>query len=105
MLKMIMADDERVIRETISQMLDWECLGIELIGVCKNGIEVYNMILDESPDIVMTDIRMPGLSGLEVVREIAPEAEDWEIQRELGLLDLAERSCPGMKSLNTPGKP
>lgn len=37
----------------------------------QNGIEVYNMILDESPDIVMTDIRMPGLSGLEVVREIA----------------------------------
>ena len=71
MLKMIIADDERVIRETISQMLDWESLGIELIGVCKNGIEVYNMILDESPDIVMTDIRMPGLSGLEVVREIA----------------------------------
>ena len=31
-------------------------------------------------------------TGLEVVREIAPEAEDWEIQRELGLLDLAERS-------------
>ena len=71
MLKMIIADDERVIRETISQMLDWESLGIELIGVCKNGIEVYNMIVDESPDIVMTDIRMPGLSGLEVVREIA----------------------------------
>ena len=69
MLKMIIADDERVIRETISQMLDWESIGIELIGVCKNGIEVYNMNVDESPDIVMTDIRMPGLSGLEVVRE------------------------------------
>ena len=54
-------------------MLDWENLGIELIGVCKNGIEVYNMIVDESPDIVMTDIRMPGLSGLEVVREIAQD--------------------------------
>lgn len=35
MLKMIIADDERVIRETISQMLDWESIGIEVIGVCK----------------------------------------------------------------------
>lgn len=71
MLKLVIADDERVIRETISRMIVWEQLGVELIGLCRDGIELYNMILDESPDIVMTDIRMPGLSGLEVVREIA----------------------------------
>ncbi len=71
MLKLVIADDERVIRETISKMMDWEKLGVELIGLCRDGIELYHMILDESPDIVMTDIRMPGLSGLEVVREIA----------------------------------
>lgn len=70
MLKLMIADDERVIRETISSLIDWESLGIEVIGLCKDGIEAYNMILDETPDIVMTDIRMPGLSGLELVREI-----------------------------------
>lgn len=71
MQKLIIADDERVIRETIYSLIDWESLGIEVIGLCKDGIEAYNMILDESPDIVMTDIRMPGLSGLELVREIS----------------------------------
>lgn len=71
MLKLIIADDERVIRETISSLIDWQSIGVEVIGLCKDGIEAYNMILDESPDIVMTDIRMPGLSGLELVREIS----------------------------------
>lgn len=70
MLKLIIADDERVIRETICSLIDWKSLNVEVIGLCKDGIEAYNMILDESPDIVMTDIRMPGLSGLDLVRDI-----------------------------------
>ena len=70
-LKLIIADDERVIRETIRDLIDWDKLGIELIGLCQDGIEAYNMILDESPDLVITDIRMPGLTGLELVREIS----------------------------------
>ena len=47
MLKLIIADDERIIRESISKMIDWSSLGIELIGLCSDGIEAYNMILDE----------------------------------------------------------
>lgn len=69
MLKMIIADDERIIRETISRLIDWSKLGLELVGQCKNGIEAYNAILDESPDIVMTDIKMPGLSGIDLVEK------------------------------------
>ena len=71
MLKLIIADDERIIRESISKMIDWSSLGIELIGLCSDGIEAYNMILDECPDIVLTDIRMPGLSGLELIEKIS----------------------------------
>lgn len=78
MLKLMIADDERVIRETISSLIDWHKIGVELVGLCKDGIEAYNMILDESPDIVMTDIRMPGLSGLDLVREIS--GTDQQIQ-------------------------
>lgn len=71
MLKLIIADDERIIRESISTLIDWNSLGIELIGLCSDGIEAYNMILDECPDIVLTDIRMPGLSGLELIERIS----------------------------------
>ena len=70
MLKLLIADDERIIRETIFNIIDWKKHDIEVIGLCKNGIEAYDMILDESPDIVLTDIRMPGMGGLELIRKI-----------------------------------
>lgn len=70
MLRLIIVDDEKIIRETIHHIIDWESMNIEVIGVCKNGIEAYNMIIDEYPDIVMTDIKMPGLSGLELISRI-----------------------------------
>lgn len=71
MLRLIIVDDEKVIRETIHNIIDWGSMNIEVIGVCKNGIEAYNMIIDEYPDIVMTDIKMPGLSGLELISRLS----------------------------------
>ncbi len=71
MLRMIIVDDEKLIRETIHHLIDWPALGIEIVGLCKNGFEAYEMILDEYPDIVMTDIQMPGFSGLDLIERIA----------------------------------
>ena len=65
MLKMIIVDDEKIIRETIHSLIDWNSLGIDVAAVCKDGIEAFDCILDEYPDIVMTDIKMPGLSRSE----------------------------------------
>lgn len=70
MLKMILADDEKIIRETISSIIDWDALGIEVVAVCKDGIEAFDAIVDEYPDIVMTDIKMPGLNGLELIEKV-----------------------------------
>ena len=47
MLKLIIADDERIIRESISTLIDWNSLGIELIGLCSDGIEGWS---GEKPD-------------------------------------------------------
>lgn len=70
MLKLVIADDEKIIRETISTIIDWKKYDIELVRLCKNGLEAMNAVLDESPDIVLTDIRMPHLSGLQLIKNI-----------------------------------
>lgn len=71
MLKLLIVDDEEIICNTIASLIDWSSLGISLIGTCLDGVEAYHTILDESPDIVMTDIRMPGISGLELIERIS----------------------------------
>lgn len=48
-------------------------------GTCQNGIDAYHMIVDECPDIVMTDIKMPGLTGLELIEKIAAMDKEVEI--------------------------
>lgn len=70
MYKMLIADDEKIIRESLSAAIDWASLGVEVTAVCADGIELYNAILDEYPDIVITDIMMPGLTGLELIEKI-----------------------------------
>lgn len=76
MLRLLIADDEKVIRQTISTLIDWESLNIEVVGLCKNGLEAYDAILDKYPDIVLTDIQMPKLSGLELIRKITQNKDN-----------------------------
>ena len=54
----------------MATIIDWNTLDIQLIGTAKDGIEAYNIILDEYPDIVLTDIKMPALSGIELIAKI-----------------------------------
>lgn len=89
MLKLIIADDERAIRESISRLIDWESLGLLLVGQCKNGLEALDMVLDESPDIVLTDIKMPGLSGVELVERISQTGMNTQFILLSGYADFA----------------
>ena len=76
MYRMILADDEIRIREELSTFYDWKAHDIEIVAVCKNGLEAYEAILDEAPDMVLTDIRMPGLSGLEMIEKLRSAKSD-----------------------------
>ena len=78
MLRLLIADDEKIIRETISTFIDWEKLGIQVVSLCKNGIEAWQSIIDDYPDIVMTDIKMPGMSGLELLARAREADSDVE---------------------------
>ena len=70
MLKLILADDEEMIRESIRALIDWNSIGVEVVASCKNGPETLQAILTLHPDIVMTDIKMPGMSGLDLIAEV-----------------------------------
>ncbi len=66
-LRLLIVDDEFIIRDALSKMIDYEAYGYELVGSAKNGMEALNLLNDEYPDVVITDIRMPVLSGLELI--------------------------------------
>lgn len=68
-MKLFIADDEIDVREGIRYLLDWEKLGFFICGEGKNGQNTLEQILKSHPDVVLLDIRMPKLSGLEVVKQ------------------------------------
>jgi two-component system, response regulator YesN len=68
--KVLLADDERIIVEGISNIIDWKELDTELVATARNGIEAYEKIELHQPDIVISDIRMPGMDGLNLVKKV-----------------------------------
>ena len=78
MLKVLIADDEKMICSLISQLLDWNALGYEIVGMAYTGVDAYEMIREEQPDVIIADIRMPGYDGIELIKrtkEAGIEAE------------------------------
>ena len=67
MYRLLIVDDEATIRQGLS-MLPWGENGIELAGLLKDGIEAAEWINSREADILLTDIRMPGLSGIELAK-------------------------------------
>jgi len=63
----MIVDDEETIRTAISKMIDFNSLGYEVIATAKNGMEAFDIICDSYPDVVITDIKMPILNGLELI--------------------------------------
>lgn len=76
--KILLADDEEEIREGIVQKIDWENLGYTVVGSAENGLEALEKAEHLRPDVVITDIRMPFMDGLELgekLRVFLPSAK------------------------------
>ena len=78
MLKIFLAEDEVVIRETIKKMIPWEELGFELVGEAADGEMALPLLIRQKPDLLITDIKMPFMDGLT-------------------LAQLAKKEIPGLK--------
>lgn len=72
-ITLLIADDEAAIRNGLSAVVPWEQFGIAVVGTAEDGREAYDMIRQFHPDIVITDIRMPGMDGLSLMEKIKGE--------------------------------
>lgn len=70
MYTVIVVDDEEDIRHGIVRSIAWECLGFHVIGEAANGLRAVSLIEALAPDVVLTDIRMPGMDGVELMRYV-----------------------------------
>ena len=67
--KVLIVDDEYFIGKLIYKLISWEEKNLECVGILDNGEDAIDYIKNNTPDIVITDIRMPGISGLDLIRE------------------------------------
>lgn len=70
MFRLLIADDEEDIRKGIANFIDWNAYGIEVCGEAEDGEQALDMIRELHPDIMLIDIRMPEMSGLEVIKAV-----------------------------------
>ena len=68
MYKLLIADDESTILKGLSEFMPWDTVGCEVSGVAKDGHEAIEFITSSPPDIVITDIKMPRKSGIDVAQ-------------------------------------
>ena len=66
----VVADDEDELRQAVCTMIPWEELGFRLVGDASNGLDALELVEKLEPDLLLTDIRMPFISGIELARQV-----------------------------------
>ena len=69
----LLVDDEEEVIRVIMKKINWEGLGFSVIGYANNGVKALEMVEEFQPDVVMTDIKMPYMDGLELANRIKTE--------------------------------
>lgn len=75
-MKVLLIDDEIKVCNLMMNLVNWEALGLKVVGVVNDGKSAYQKIQELSPDIVITDIRMPGYTGIELIQKVRETNKD-----------------------------
>ena len=73
MRKVLLVDDEPFILQGLKAVVDWEAEGFEVVKSCANGLEAYEYLKENSVDVIFADIKMPEMTGIELLRRIREE--------------------------------
>ena len=79
MYKVLLVDDETLIREAISENIQWEEIGFSFMGACENGRQAMEAIEKEQPDLLLTDINMPFVDGMELTKFVYENYPDTKV--------------------------
>ncbi len=69
MWRVILVEDEVFVRESVREIIDWNSMGFEVVGEAGNGVDALQLIKQEKPDLVLADIIMPQMDGVELLRQ------------------------------------
>lgn len=73
MRRLLIAEDEELFRRELVHTIPWEDFGFALIGAAEDGLCALRLIRERSPELVLCDIRMPGLDGIELLKRVADD--------------------------------
>lgn len=79
MYSLMVCDDEQIMIESVKHIVEKEFSNIRIVGTARSGREAIEKTLITKPDIVLTDIKMPGINGLEAIKEIRKVHSDVKI--------------------------
>jgi len=78
-LKVVIVEDNPLTVKSLVETIDWASLGCEVVGTAFDGESGRSLILDQKPDILLTDIRMPQCSGLDMIEAVRQEVPDCKV--------------------------
>ena len=70
MYNILVVDDEKIVRVALRTIINWEENGYHLVGAAQDGVVALKMVEDLKPDIIITDLKMPNMDGLELIKRL-----------------------------------
>ena len=79
MYNILIVDDEPIVKIALRSILPWEEYGFFICGTAGNGLEALSLVEKQHPDVIITDLKMPGMDGLELIRTLKEKKYPGEI--------------------------